>query len=107
MSKSNGMAHCKNSFVSFILKLKGRWKMSGKGKSIKHTFAETNTKFKFNWWPTSNTISLQGKTEEIEKIERKIDLIINGTDGIIAENENEEDRVGHDDNLSYETTQNM
>ena len=47
--------------------------MTGKGKSIKHTFEETNTKFMLNWWPTSNTISLQGKTEEVEKIERKID----------------------------------
>ena len=48
---------------------------------------------------------MQGKTEEVEKIERKIDLIISGTGGIITENENEEDRVGHDDNLSCETTQ--
>ena len=93
-----------HAFVSFILKLKGKLKMTGKGKSIKHTFEQTNTKFKLNWWPTSNTISLQGKTEEVEKIERKIDLIITGTGGIITENKNEEDRVGHDDNLSCETT---
>ena len=79
--------------------------MTGKEKPTKYTFEETNTKFKLNWWPTSNTISLQGKTEEVEVIERKIDLIISGTGEIIAENENEEDRVGHDDNLSCETTQ--
>ena len=79
--------------------------MTGKGKSIKHTFEETNTIFKLNWWPTSNAISLQGKTEEVEKIEQKIDLIISGTGGIITENENEEDRVEHDDNLSCEATQ--
>ena len=94
-----------HAFDSFILKLKGKWKMTGKGKSIKHTFEETNTKFKLNRWPTSSTISLQGKTEEVEKIERKIDLIISGTGGIVTENEDEEDRVGHDDGLSCETTQ--
>ena len=72
------------------------------------TYGEINTKFKLNWWPTSNTIKTeeQGKTEEVEKNERKIDLIISGTGRIIAENKNEEDRVGHD-NLSCETKQNM
>ena len=81
--------------------------MTGKGKSIDHTFKETNTKFKLNWWSASNTISLQGKAEEVEKIEQKIDLIISKPGGNISENENEEGSVGHDDNLSCETTQQL
>ena len=80
--------------------------MTGKGKSIKQTFEETNTKFKLNWWRTSNTISLQGRAE-VEKIEQKIDLIISETGGNISENENEEGSVEHDHNLSCETTQQL
>ena len=80
--------------------------MTGKGKSIKHTFEETNTKFKLNWWHTSNTISLQGRAE-VERIEQKIDLIISETGGNISENENEEGSVGHDHNLTCETTQQL
>ena len=69
--KSDGTLQELHAFVSFILKLKGKWKMTGKGKSIKHTFEETNTKFKLNWWPTGNIISLQGKQMKLKRLNRK------------------------------------
>ena len=69
--KWDGILQELHAFASFILKLKGKWKMTRKGKSINHIFGETNTKFKLNWCPTSNTISLQGKQKKLKRLNRK------------------------------------
>ena len=66
------------SFVSFVLKSNGKWKQTGKSdKSVKHIFEEKKGSYKLNWWPSSNTINLQGKAEATKKINDKINKIIN------------------------------
>ena len=64
------------SFVSFVLKSNGKWKQTGKSdKSVKHIFEEKKGSYKLNWWPSSNTINLQGKAEATEKINDTINKI--------------------------------
>ena len=66
------------SFVSFVLKSNRKWKQTGKSdKSVKHIFEEKKGSYKLNWWPSSNTINLQGKAEATEKINDTINKIIN------------------------------
>ena len=65
------------SFASFVRKSKGKWKQTGKSdKSVKHIFEEKKESYKLNWWPSSNTINLQGKVETTEKINDTINKII-------------------------------
>ena len=66
------------SFVSFVLKSNEKWKQTGKSdKSVKHIFEEKKGSYKLNWWPSSNTINLQGKAETTKKISDTINKIIN------------------------------
>ena len=57
--KWNGNLEELQSFVDLALKLKGKWKETGKKPSTqKHVFTEQNSGPTLNWWPSTQTISL-------------------------------------------------
>ena len=71
--KWNGNLEELQSFVDLVLKLKGKWKETGKKPSTqKHVFIEQNGGPTLNWWPSTQTISIQGSMPEKTDIEDKI-----------------------------------
>ena len=81
-------------FVSFVLKSKGKWKQTGKSnKSVKHIFEETKGSYKLNWWPSSDTINLQGKAETTEKINDTINKIVNDNNKADQKGDDKQDTV--------------
>ena len=71
--KRNGNLEELQSFVDLVLKLKGKWKDTGKKPSIqKHVFTEQNGGPTLNWWPSTQTISVQGSMSGKTDIEDKI-----------------------------------
>ena len=71
--KWNGNLEELQSFADLVLKLKGKWKETGKKPSTqKHVFIEQNGGPTLNWWPSTQTISIQGSMSGKTDIEDKI-----------------------------------
>ena len=64
-------------FVELVLKSKGAWTTKpSRKKNSHHIFKEQNGDFVLSWWPTTETLSLQGNSGITEKIEKKIEGLV-------------------------------
>ena len=71
--KWNGNLEELQSFVDLVLKLKGKRKEAGKKPSTQtHVFTEQNGGPTLNWWPSTQTISVQGSMTGKTDIKDKI-----------------------------------
>ena len=74
-------------FVTFVLKLEGKWKQSrsgGKQKPdqpphLKHTSQDSKLNITVNWWSSSKTLLFQGGQKRIIKIENTVLSLLGDT----------------------------
>ena len=85
--KWNGGLSELQDFVTFVLKLEGKWSQSqvgGKQKPdqpphLKHTFQDRKLNITVNWWSLSKTLLFQGRQKTIIEIENTIFSLLGDT----------------------------
>ena len=75
--KWNGKVQELKEFVTLVLKASGSWSMKKyAGKVNQHIFQEKKKSYTINFWPSKKTLIVQGNEKIAERINNKIDKIL-------------------------------
>ena len=77
VKKLNGKVQEFKEFVTLVLKASGSWSTKKyAGKVNQHIFQEKKNSYTINFWPSKKTLIVQGNEKIAERINNKIDKIL-------------------------------